>query len=574
MQNEGDVAVTVAELTRSMQELEARVRRLEQSAPVIRRAEVTAPPLLAEAEGPVETDRENQIALIGRTIVALGGAWLLRAITDSGVLPQTLGVALGLAFAMVWLVFALRASRSGAETSATLHGLTAILIAYPLLFEATRRFEVLGAVSGVILLALVTAAAFGTAWRGRLHGLAWLVLAGATGGGLLLLAATEALPLYVLFFTALAVAALWAGYVLDWRTLRWPAAALADALLLLLVVLAHEGKGGFTARVAIAVALTAFTLWVGSFAIRTLALGRSVIRFEAIQCAAILLIAIGGTGWLTPSHGALRTSLGAGLAILAAVLYGVAFAFLERRSEQASNFSFYATLAIVLGMYGTALLVSGRVLMLLWMIAGVTAAALSDRFQRGTLAYHAAALVIGAAFADGSLLSAMSALALPRWSPIPITALLAAAVAAGAYWLIGRSDRELQARAIVPRTVLLVLLVILLGGLLVEGASRAFSLDAPAVLAMLRTSVVSLAAIALAFAARHPRMRAATTLIYPILLLGGIRITIEDLRVGTPGTLFVSFVLYGTALLLAPRLRRAARSMDAAPAGVSAVTGS
>jgi hypothetical protein len=41
-----------------------------------------------------------------------------------------------------------------------------------------------------------------------------------------------------------------------------------------------------------------------------------------------------------------------------------------------------------------------------------------------------------------------------------------------------------------------------------------------------------------------------------LLAIGGLKLVTEDLREGRPATLFVSLVLYGGALIAAPRLMR------------------
>jgi len=48
-------------------------------------------------------------------------------------------------------------------------------------------------------------------------------------------------------------------------------------------------------------------------------------------------------------------------------------------------------------------------------------------------------------------------------------------------------------------------------------------------------------------------------LAYVVLVAGGLKLALEDLPTGRPMTLFVSFVFYGAALLLIPRLMRSDR---------------
>jgi len=43
------------------------------------------------------------LSLVGRLFIVLGGAYMLRAMTDAGTIPPAAGVALGLAYGLVWL---------------------------------------------------------------------------------------------------------------------------------------------------------------------------------------------------------------------------------------------------------------------------------------------------------------------------------------------------------------------------------------------------------------------------------------------------------------------------------------
>jgi hypothetical protein len=78
----------------------------------------------------------------------------------------------------------------------------------------------------------------------------------------------------------------------------------------------------------------------------------------------------------------------------------------------------------------------------------------------------------------------------------------------------------------------------------------------PAALAPLRTLVLAVAAILLAWICRFPRLKEAAWLVYPVLIAGGIKLLLEDVRAGRPMTLVISFALFGGALILAPRLVR------------------
>ncbi|HEY5113807.1 MAG TPA: hypothetical protein VIJ45_06825, partial [Coriobacteriia bacterium] len=76
------------------------------------------------------------------------------------------------------------------------------------------------------------------------------------------------------------------------------------------------------------------------------------------------------------------------------------------------------------------------------------------------------------------------------------------------------------------------------------------------VVATVRTSVLAAAALALAWAGRYRRFREAAWLLYPVLVVGGLKLLVEDLPRSRPATLFIALALYGGALIVAPRLGR------------------
>ena len=58
----------------------------------------------------------------------------------------------------------------------------------------------------------------------------------------------------------------------------------------------------------------------------------------------------------------------------------------------------------------------------------------------------------------------------------------------------------------------------------------------------------------LALSSRHPRWPEARWLVYPVLVLVGIKLFMEDFPNGVPGTLFVALAFVGGALILVTHL--------------------
>jgi hypothetical protein len=78
----------------------------------------------------------------------------------------------------------------------------------------------------------------------------------------------------------------------------------------------------------------------------------------------------------------------------------------------------------------------------------------------------------------------------------------------------------------------------------------------PGRLAALKTVILSCAAVALAIVRRHPRGAELGWLASPVLIAGGVKLFVEDLRVSSPATLFIGLATFGTALILTSRLAR------------------
>jgi hypothetical protein len=75
-----------------------------------------------------------------------------------------------------------------------------------------------------------------------------------------------------------------------------------------------------------------------------------------------------------------------------------------------------------------------------------------------------------------------------------------------------------------------------------------------AILAALRTAVLAASSVTLALSSRFRRWPEARWLVYPVLVLVGLKLFAEDFPNGQPATLFVALAFVGGALLLVARL--------------------
>ena len=118
-----------------------------------------------------------------------------------------------------------------------------------------------------------------------------------------------------------------------------------------------------------------------------------------------------------------------------------------------------------------------------------------------------------------------------------------------------QSKRSARWRLRLPRFIVLTLTVVGLGGLTVSLVAPILP-EGPAATAVLRTAVISTAAVALAVIGRRRTLVEMSWLVYPVLVVGGLKLLAEDLQHGDPVAVFVAFTCYGLALIAAPRLQR------------------
>jgi len=514
------------------------------------------------------------LSLVGRTLMVFGGAYLLRAFTaDWGLLPLPAGVALGLVYASAWIVMADRAGAAGQRASAGFYGLSAVLIGCPLILEATVKFRLLSppALSAAVL-ALFTALALVVAWRQLLGTLAWVATGGSLVTAFLLMLMTRDLVAFSGFLIPLGVAALWFGYLCDWRLLRWPAAMCADVAVAALTIRAADPRGPDSAAAVILVQLALVAAYLGSVVTRTLFLGRDVILFEVVQSVTVLLVGFGGAAYVAYATGSSIAALGVASLVFGAGSYAVAFAFVERRVQRRKNFYFYSSLAIVFVIVGTAFLLRAPTLGLLWGAFSIVAVWIGWRFSRATLNWHGMLYGVGASLASGLLLAGSLGLVRsagqpwPAAGPAALIVLVMLAVAGG----LTAPVTAARPYGWIPKFSLFAVVAWSTAGIVVMWLAPALAgtpgegADAGAI-ATIRTAVLIAVLLLMGWLGRYRRLAEARRLVNPLLIATGVKMVVEDFQTSRPATLFLALALLGAALIVAPRLNRRHQATEGPP---------
>lgn len=556
-------------------ELENRVRALEQrsaAGPV-----VSAPAGVAAArpgETPARARRRRGPAWmtglparIGRTFVVLGGAFFIRALTENHVVPDAPGAAAGLAYAFVWLAMAERCARTRREDDGTAYGIAAAVIAFPLIWETTTRFGVMGPTVSASVLTVVAGLMLAVAWLREMRLLAWLVTIGSTATGVGLLFATHSLPIFALALFLIAAASLAASFHREWYGLRWPAAVALDLLVVLAMYLLGKPNYEWLRAQALAnVQLLLVATYLGIIGVRTLVLSHPTREFGVVQSLVVLAVGFEGARRVLGSEHPWAPLFPPAALALAAASYGAAFLRFERDPEQRANWNWYLTLGTILAIYSGLLIVPGSEVGLWWALLAAGAAWLGLREGREALRWNALALTLAAGVGSRTLFAAFSALFaadLETWIDFPPAAWATAILFAGAWvqtrWIRGDARHPQPNDRRLPGLALLVTAAIGLGGgtvaelgPLVAGAVGGE--PHAGILAVLRTAVILLASLGFAAMSRNRRLPELVWAAYGALAAAACKIVVDDLPNGTAMTTFVSFVFFGGAMIVAPRL--------------------
>ena len=504
-------------------------------------------------------------ALVGRTIVVLGGAFFLRALTENGALPEATGIGAGLAYALAWLGMADRAARAGRAPDATGHGLAATLIAFPLVWETSTRFGLMAPPLSAFTLTVVAGTMLSVAWLRRLGLLAWIVTLASTTTGVALLFATHSLPVFSVALFVLAAISLAASFHREWYGLRWPAAIALDVLVVLAMYLIGKPNYEWLRPHELAsVQLLMTATYLGIIGVRTIVLGHPTREFGIVQSLLVLAVGLDGARRvLGPDHAWADAFplIALGLAVSA---YAAAFVRFERDPEQRANWTWYVTLGTLLAIYSGLLLLPGPSAGLSWAALAFLGACLGTSDDRAAVRWNTMVLAVASALGSGllwvSYLAFFGADHEQRLVFPPSargTALLCSVA-----WFVSRWGNAVSAAPsdrTFPGLAFLAVAAIGLGGgvvtilgPLVAGVSGVE--PNTGVLAVVRTSVI--VASALGFAGMD-RLRPRPELVwcaYGALVAAACKIAVDDLPNGSAMTTFMSFVLFGGALIIAPRL--------------------
>ena len=564
------------ELWQQVRDLTKRIYRLEESLAArenLLPPRGAEPPALPEDIGilPKIPDTTSVLPVLGGALLGLAGAYLLRAIAESGVLPPRAVFIVGTLYAVAWLLWAARVPRQP-RPATTLYSLTSVLILSPLLWEATVRFHMITTWEASTILVAFTLIGLAVSWRRNLLVVATVAtVAGLGTAGALLMATHDALP-FTFVFLAIAAAVEVCACLNHWLGERWLAAVAADLSVLLATWLITNPNGlpevyaPISLGALFAAQMALLAIYLCSVMVRTLLRGLTITTFETGQCILAFVIGLGGAVRLSAGGTHITFAIAVFALVCGAACYAISFIMLERHGSHGRNFYTYSTFGILLVLVGCRMLLNDGAAGIVWALLAIACIGAGGRWARLTLEIHGGIYLVLALALSGALQqSAGFLLGTDFWLDSTHAALwIGVPVAVASYLLAVRSTPAIgggwnfQALRLALSAVLVwEVLGLSAGGLtsIYHGLVGVTAGDPYC--ATIRTGAVACAALLLAFAGSRPELRHLSHLVYPLMLLGAYRLVAVDLHQDRKVALFLSLLLYGAALMAIPRLRRA-----------------
>ena len=503
-------------------------------------------------------------ALVGRSLLVLAGGFVLRALTESGTVSPVTGIALGLAYAAVWVAAAARDAHRGRQVSASFYAACAAAIGNPLLFEAVTSFGVMSENTAAFALTGMTAVGLVVAARWNMRGAAWIFGLGCVVTAVALAMSRPPGEAVSAVLVTLGLALLWFDRWRGWDGLKWIAAVAADVAVLRLTALAlvpHALPQGFgVVHPWLVVTLQAALVigYLGAVAGRVVRGEGSIRAFDVFQAVVAWAVGWGGAVRLAraadwPTVGLFAVALAVG-----AASYVAAFWVIDRRHGRNRAFYFLSSVGVgllLLGVPG----VAGSWTAVVWALTGVAVAVVGSRWDRVTLRVHSVVLLVAAWVASG--LGVMVAGSLRGSSVVSAAAALTVAIftfAATGIVLAGRRRVTSGWMERLPLALLLSMSSLAIAAVLVAVTRPV----APGTAVALGTVALAAVTVLLAFLASRWGVEEAGWLVYLMLALTGLKVVTQDLTAGRALVLVVALAAYGFALVVAPWLLRSGHAAD------------
>jgi hypothetical protein len=550
-------------LAARLEALERRVYALEHSAEALSPNTARQQSSIAAIESGEQLSAPTTagaFSVFGKAMLGIAGAYLLRAVAESNVLPSAAVATVAIAYAMAWLVWASRA-RKGDWLSGTIYACTSALILAPMIWELMLRFNVLTAAVASAIVAGFAVAASMLAWKREMSPVLWVANLTAAALALSLSIASQQMIPFVGVLLVLVLVAEYAvlrGRDSGVRILSSLTADVAIWALIFIYASPESSRAAYphqNAAMLIAPGMILFFIMGISVIYRTVLAVSRITLFEILQTTAAFVLAACGLFYFGPPASVIA------FGVLCLVLAGAGYAAILMRlknAEERRNLWVVATWSGALLLVGSTMCLPTKALSPWLGTWAVAASWVSVRMLSVQLELHAWVFLLVAAAGSGLLNWIASELAGTVTGSPGMAVYLIMICAIACYGGVARNrDDEWQrqalaiAFAVVAAGTATALLVQALTGVvalkLVPGAHH---------LALIRTLTVCTSAIWLVFSGARWGRAELTRIGYATLALLVVKLAVEDLRHGQLAYIAASIAFFAITLIVVPRVTR------------------
>ena len=499
------------------------------------------------------------VPILGKAVLGIAGAYLLRAIAESGTIPKLPVLIVAIVYAALWMVWAVRTHVANRFASVT-YGVTSALILSPLLWESTVRFQVLSPAFSSVVLSAFAVLTLTLAWQRNLQIIPWVATLATVITALALIIATHELVPLTTALLIVALATETAACLGQRLSLRAVPAIAADFAVWVLIDVMTSSEGipeayHPVAPITLAVLSALLGIYGGSLGIRSFGLRQRMTVFEIGQSVVVFVLAFFCA--MRVSQGEAARAFGILFLLLATACY---WGLLSRFAAEAHtrNRRVCTTAAAALLLAGSLLLFAPVLRVPIWCLAAVAAAFVYTRTHKLSVGLHISFYLAAATVVSSLPIYVGNALAgtvpsAPDWDVWILVASAALCYAIASRVLEDQGKRRLL--GVVPVTVVgfsaaalaVVTIASLSAGRMELNASR---------LSVIRTVVNCALALALGFLCSRTKYVELGWVAYAAVAFGTLKLLFEDLRFGNAASLVVSLLCYGLILILLPRLTR------------------
>ena len=561
-----DLPETLEQLSSRVDALEKRVHELEHFPEALAHpASQSVAALLPPAAEVPSGDQVSGIFLVlGKAMLGIAGAYVLRALAEAGVMPRLLVAAIAIGYAIAWLVAASRTPGSQ-RLAGVLYAATSALILAPMVWELTMRFHVLSPGASAAVLGLLVVAATALSWRKEISSDFSVAFGAAALTALALSVVTHVMIAFLVLLLLMIAIGEYRCIHSGVQGTRMIVAAIADCAVWFLIVIYRNpasGRSDYPAlgpAALVAPACFLFLITAASVVYKTAVLRRKITGFETVQSMVAFLLSMSSVLFLAPQVSV--RIVGMICLLFAAACYAAAFR-LFRGAPEPRNFHVFALWSAGLLLAGLLLSFPPAWAVALLALAAMGSAILAARMCCLTLECHGIIYLTAAALSCGLLEYSFQALAGTMPAAVAPSILLVSGCALFCYGAAREREGEAwQQQALHLASALLA--VCAASALAAQSTVRLLALRiTPDVfhVALIRTLVLCAIALGLAFSGsrwQRPEMR---RIAYAALGLLAIKLLFEDLRHGRLEFIAASIFLFALTLIGVPRLARPHRA--------------